>query len=82
MRSLLLIIATIVVLGGALALYTWMQPSAAKRPTRTIKSPGKLERLATSGPTHGGVGGGDPPIASSACVSARARMPWRSGRRP
>lgn len=62
MRSFLLILTTLVVLGGGFAVYAWLQPTtAAQRPGRALSGPSRLQRMAATTQSLGGVGSGDNP---------------------
>src|SRR5215211_4633463 len=63
MRSVLLILATLVLLGGGLAAYVWLQPDGTHKPIRASSTtPSKLQqRLASTTQSLGGVGSGDNP---------------------
>lgn len=60
MRSIIIIFVTLVVLGGGFALYSWFQPTAAQKPTKTISMIGRQQRPQTT-QSLGGIGGGNNP---------------------
>jgi hypothetical protein len=76
-RSFILIVATIVVLGGGLALYTFMQPSGPGRSASRTRMPATRQRP-DAGPRMRGVGEGKSPWAKTFDENGELKSQFRA----